>query len=191
LLLDATIESLIDRGYRETTTTDVVRRAGRTRGAQVHHFPRKIELVQAATLHLARKVREELHLQAARLTLGQSRADAAITLLWSTYTGPLFWAALELIVAGRTDEELRPALTSLQEEVGRTLHEFCKDLFGPGAEGNRALYDAIDLSIRFMDGLALAGILKDGEWRDRLLEKWSKLVRPLFEEAERSLPLDT
>ena len=125
------------------------------------------------------------------MTPGQSRADAAIALLWSTYTGPLFWAALELIVAGRTDEELRPALTSLQEEVGRTLHEFCKDLFGPGEEGNRALYEAIDLSIRFMDGLALAGILKDGEWRDRLLEKWSKLVRPLFEEAERSLPLDT
>jgi len=42
-----------------------------------------------------------------------------------------------------------------------------------------------------MDGLALAGILKDGKWRDRLLEKWSKLVRPLFEEAECSLPLDT
>ena len=61
LLLDATIESLIDRGYRDTTTTDVVRRAGLTRGAQVYHFPRKIELVQAATLHLARKVREELH----------------------------------------------------------------------------------------------------------------------------------
>ena len=55
------------------------------------------------------------------MTPGQSRADAAIALLWSTYTGPLFWAALELIVAGRTDEELRPALTSLQEEVGRTL----------------------------------------------------------------------
>jgi len=142
LLLDATIESLIDRGYRDTTT-DVVRRAGLTRGAQVHHFPRKIELVQAATLQLTRKVREELHLQAARLTPGQSRADAAIALLWSTYTGPLFWAALELIVAGRTDEELRPALTRLQEEVGRTMHEFCKDLFGPGEEGNRALYNAI------------------------------------------------
>src|SRR5215467_12554774 len=81
LLLDATIQSPIDRGYRETSTTDVVRRAGLTREAQVHHFPRQIDLVQAATLHLARKVREELHVQAARLTSGQSRDDAAITLL--------------------------------------------------------------------------------------------------------------
>jgi AcrR family transcriptional regulator len=187
LLLDATIESLADQGYCETTTTDVVLRAGLTRGAQVHHFPRKTEMVQASAVHLARRVREELHRQAAQLTPGHNKADAAVSLLWSTYTGPLFWAALELIVAGRTDPELRPALSSLHDEVERTVHEFCKDLFGASAEGNHALYDAVDLSIRFMDGLALAGIVKDGAWRAHLLEKWRKLVGPLFEEVERSL----
>src|SRR5687767_4439256 len=59
-LLDATVECLVDLGYAKTTTTEVVRRAGVSRGAQVHHFPTKADLVQNAVVHLASKRREEL-----------------------------------------------------------------------------------------------------------------------------------
>src|SRR5205085_9670279 len=51
-LLDATLECLAELGYAGTTTTEVVRRAGLSRGAQVHDFPTKAELVVAAVEHL-------------------------------------------------------------------------------------------------------------------------------------------
>ncbi len=47
-LLDATIESLLERGYSATTTRDVAERAGVSQGAQQHYFPTKASLVLAA-----------------------------------------------------------------------------------------------------------------------------------------------
>ncbi len=40
-LLDATVACLFERGYAGTTTTELARRAGVSRGAQMHHFPKK------------------------------------------------------------------------------------------------------------------------------------------------------
>ena len=51
-LLDATIDCLIELGWSGTSTTEVVRRAGVSRGAQVHHYPTKEDLVLAAVEHL-------------------------------------------------------------------------------------------------------------------------------------------
>src|SRR5205823_12845827 len=58
-LLDATLECLAELGYAGTTATEVVRRAGLSRGAQVHHFPTKAELVVAAVEHLFQRRHEE------------------------------------------------------------------------------------------------------------------------------------
>jgi len=52
-LLDATIECLVEYGYTGTTVTRIADRAGVTRGAQVHHFRTKDDLVTAAVKHLA------------------------------------------------------------------------------------------------------------------------------------------
>ena len=47
-LMDATVACLFERGYAGTTTTEIASRAGVSRGAQLHHFPRKDELVVSA-----------------------------------------------------------------------------------------------------------------------------------------------
>lgn len=55
LLLDATIDCLIEFGYANTTTARVAERAGVSRGAQVHHFTTKTALLAEAIRHLAVK----------------------------------------------------------------------------------------------------------------------------------------
>src|SRR5688572_25187232 len=52
-LLDAAVESLIEVGFARTTTLEVQRRADVSRGALLHHFPSKAELLVAAIAHLA------------------------------------------------------------------------------------------------------------------------------------------
>ncbi len=183
LLLDATIESLIEVGYGAMSTTDVVRRAGVSRGAQVHQLARKLDLVQAAIRHLALKGGQELDAAMAKLPDDGSRAYAALELLWRTYEGPFFWAAIELVVAGRTDQELQPALTKLHETIGETMHEFYVHLFGPGAVGNIRLHEMVELSIQFMNGLALVKPGKGEQWCRQQLELWVRTVRPLVKEA--------
>jgi len=51
-LMDATIECLVERGFGGTSTTLVSELAGVSRGAQLHHFPTKNDLVVAAVEHL-------------------------------------------------------------------------------------------------------------------------------------------
>jgi AcrR family transcriptional regulator len=100
-LLDATIASLVEVGYASTTTTAVCERAGVSRGAQVHHFPRKQDLVVAAVAHLAARRAAELRRRAEAVpdANGADRIDALLELVTDAFGGPLFDAALELWVA--------------------------------------------------------------------------------------------
>ncbi len=66
-LLDATVELLVERGFAGTTTTLVSERAGVSRGAQLHHFPTKNDLVVAAVEHLTEVRGAELAAAAAAL----------------------------------------------------------------------------------------------------------------------------
>src|SRR5262245_56941941 len=100
-LLDATIDCLPELGYAGTTTTEVAERAGVSRGAQLHHFPTKEELVLAAVEHLFHKRNAELLAAFARLPAGTDRPAAAIDLLWKIIGADTFYAWLELAVAGR------------------------------------------------------------------------------------------
>jgi AcrR family transcriptional regulator len=53
VLLDAAVDSLVEHGFAGTTTLEVQRRAGVSRGALLHHFPSKAELLVATIGHLA------------------------------------------------------------------------------------------------------------------------------------------
>ena len=46
------MECLAELGWSGTSTTEVARRAGVSRGAQQHHYPTKMLLVAAALEHL-------------------------------------------------------------------------------------------------------------------------------------------
>jgi AcrR family transcriptional regulator len=112
-LLDATVSSLVELGYRGTTTLEVERRAGVSRGARIHHFPNKAALLAAA----GDQVYEELSSRyaeafgATQRRRGElQRMRAGLRVLWGIYQQPQFTASLELNSAARTDVELRQAL---------------------------------------------------------------------------------
>src|SRR3954471_11631573 len=105
-LLEATIECLVDHGWSGTSTTLVSQRAGVSRGAQLHHFPTKNDLVVAAVEHLAEKRGAALSACAAGLSSGERRTRGVLEMLADHFTGPVFTAPLELWVAARPDEQL-------------------------------------------------------------------------------------
>ena len=53
-LLEATLQSLAEDGYAGSTLSSIVRRAGVSRGAQVHHYPNKQALMLDAAEDLLR-----------------------------------------------------------------------------------------------------------------------------------------
>lgn len=158
-LLDATIDCLVEYGYADTTTNRIVERAGVSRGAQVHHFPTKAELVAEAVRHLAQRRGEELRSEAERLPEGPDRVSAALDLLWKIHKGPLFQAALELWVAARTDEELRRALASVERDIQTGLAAMAADLFGSDAARSPGFEENVTLALSTMQGTAMVTTL--------------------------------
>jgi len=112
-LLDATIESLIECGYSATTTLEIERRAGASRGARIHHFPTKASLLAAAVDHLYDQVSnsyEQAFGIAAPGISDAQRVSGGLRRLWEIFRGREYSAVIELTVAARTDEELRLCL---------------------------------------------------------------------------------
>src|ERR1700687_266984 len=154
-LLDATVECLSELGYARTTTTEIAKRARLSRGAQLHHFPTKAELVTTAVDHLFARRTEEFRAAFADLPAGVDRVTAAIDLLWSMVSGPTFYAWLELMVAARTDAELRPVVSAMAERFTHTVQRTFHDLF-PRPTLPSPFFDiAPTFAFALMKGLAL------------------------------------
>lgn len=177
-LLEATIESLVEVGYASTTTTGVCERAGVSRGAQVHHFPRKQDLVVAAVAVLAARNVHVLRERATALPpdAAGDRLAAVIDLVAETFGGPLFTAALELWIASRTDPELHAALIPFERGAGRGLMQLWREVAGDLA--THPNFDAVlELTLHLARGMALQKILrKDDTARRRSLDVWRHLA---------------
>ena len=186
-LLEATVECLLERGYAGTTTTEIAGRAGLSRGAQLHHFPTKAELVITAVEYLADRRHAEFVAAFARLPAGTDRAGAAIDLLWPILSGPTFYAWLELVVAARTDPELRVSVTGAAGRVIDKVVQTFRTLF-PAAESGALPPDLPPkFAFALLNGMALEKILKpDDPDLPRLLDVLKALARLVQVPASRS-----
>jgi AcrR family transcriptional regulator len=175
-LLEATIDCLVERGWSGTSTTLVSERAGVSRGAQLHHFPTKNDLVLAAVEHLSETRQEEMASRVAKLPTGSRRTRAVLEMLAELFTGPLFLAALELWVAARTDASLRQAVGDLEARVGRAAHRRAVEALDVDETepGHRELVQA---TLDLVRGLGLATTLSDdAARRGRILDQWAKTL---------------
>jgi AcrR family transcriptional regulator len=175
-LLDATVECLVERGWSGTSTTLVSQRAGVSRGAQLHHFPTKNDLVIAAVEHLSEVRGQELADAAAALPTGRRRTRAVLEMLAEHFTSPVFTAALELWVAARTDPQLAEAVGPLEQRIGREIHRHTVELLevDESAAGTRELVQA---TLDLVRGLGLANTLTDdAARRARILDRWAAVL---------------
>jgi len=185
-LLDATLECLAELGYARTTTTEIAERGGVSRGAQLHHFPTKAELVTEAVAYLFERRDEEFRAAFAKLPADAERGAAAVDILWSMVSGTTFHAWLELAVAARTDPVLRPKVAALttrfSENVSRTFHE----LF-PRPDHAPYWDLAPTFTFALLEGLALdAMVTPESKDIDRVLDIWRGVARLVMSTAPRS-----
>lgn len=175
-LLDATVELLVDKGYAGTTSMLVSERAGVSRGAQLHHFPTKNQLVLAAVEHLRVQRGDVLARAAADLPRGERRTRAVLDMLGEHFAGPVFAAALELWVAARTDETLRGAVAEYEQRLGRDTHRSTVELLGAD-EQRPGVRELVQATLDLCRGLGLANTLADDRARRRrVLDRWAGVL---------------
>ena len=174
-LLEATVECLVELGWAGTTTTVVSERAGVSRGAQLHHFPSKQELVVAAVEHLSERRREVIAESAANLPK-KGRTRAILDVLSQQFVSPVFYAALELWVAARSDAELRRAVAPRERRVGRETHAWAVTMLevDESVGRNRELVQG---TLDLLRGLGLASALSDdSRRRAAVLDAWATVL---------------
>jgi AcrR family transcriptional regulator len=158
-LLDATAACLAELGYGHTSTTEVCHRAGVSRGAMLHHFPSKAVLVAAACDHVFQRRVEEFRAAIAQVPVGGDRIGAAIDITWAMFKSDTFAAWYELIMAGRTDPDLRPHVSVVAGRMIQTIQDTWFELFEPPISDHPdavALYQtAPTFLFAVLDGLAV------------------------------------
>ena len=186
-ILDAAISCFIELGYTNVTTAKVASAAGVSRGAMLHHFPSKTELIQAAVEYLHVKLLEDYTERVKSISpklKDRKFRRAGIDAYWQHLTGDLFTAYHELCVAGRTDSELKAILEKSSVKFDMHVQESNKELFKDWeGTGDRFLL-AMDVTKFMMEGLAVGQLVVDREERvNRLLDYLADRLEEIFQEG--------
>ena len=180
----------MDRGYAGTTTQEVGRRAGVSRGTLLHHFPTRTRMVVWALDHVLAERLAEFRRAADALPAGGARAGQLARLLWTTLRGPTFYAWLELAVASRTDDELRSEMRQLMVDWEARVQELYRSLV-PRGDLDPAVYDLL-MPVIFgaLNNLAIDAIYRDPDEIDAIFEGIVGLVETVEARLPLGLPLD-
>jgi len=183
-ILEAAIDCFIKLGYTNVTTAKVADFAGVSRGAMLHHFPSKTELIQAAVefLHdkLLKQYTHKVSLIPASLE-GKERRRAGLDAYWSYLNDDLFKAYHELCVAGRTDNELKTIIDSSTIRFEEHVNETSKELFKEWKDRGDLYLMAMDISKSLMEGMAVGqwGVDKDIRQK-RLMDYLADRLEEIF-----------
>lgn len=155
-VLDAAIMCLYEVGYSATTTTLVAAKAGVSRGALLHQFPTKSDLMVAVTEHVV-----SIHNKARRETLasipeGLERFLALTQTVWKTSGTPRQVTFLEIAMGARSDPELAARLPEAALRINHEQRERVWRMAEHAGMKDRELVDVLFLlSVATMRGLAI------------------------------------
>lgn len=170
-IVEAALRCFVELGYSGTTTTVIAERAGLSRGAMLHHFPSKVDIVRAAVEHLHGKRLKAFRKSIDRLPRDGDRARRALEAYWEHVKHPMYVAFLELWVAARTDPELEQILRPAQQAFEAEWHQTAVEVFPEWKSAGENFDVALDLVHYVMDGMAVSFLTHDqGDSAKRLLD---------------------
>lgn len=176
-ILDAAVDVLIEQGLAKTTTLEVQKQAGVSRGALLHHFPKHADLLSMTVRQLVKLNEQAVWDEAEKLDHLSDPLAKAIWALANAYAHPSFIAELELWIASRSDETLRQALRSVEKDAVADRDRVLTKLFD-GHLDDPATQQAIALTTEFVRGLAISSLLRnDTTLRDQLIADWVRTVK--------------
>lgn len=193
LILDAALECFYELGYARTTTEQVARKAGVSRGAMLHHFPSRFDLIHAAVEHLSTQrlatfERAELRIQR---NAEHTNVGEGIDAYWKQLNSRPFVVFHELQVASRTDPDLRKALVpAIREFDARRVH-LSSQVF-PDLSHSRNFMLGNLLTTFLLEGMAVNQFTRrSGKWVNIVLDDLKARLGELFEDVVGVKPRST
>ncbi len=175
LILDAAVICFYELGYASTTTGNIAKQAGVSRGAMLHHFPTRFDLIKAAVLHINQKRLARFSEEETKTQQGaeHSRVEEGIDTYWSELNTPAFVVFHELKVAARTDKELEKVLIPALKEFDQAFYEAVCQIF-PDLALSEAFVRGNYLTQYLLEGMAAAKMIDGAPVPDKKMIAWLK-----------------
>ena len=156
LILDSAIECLYEEGYSATSTALIAAKAGLSRGAMMHHYPTKLDLIQALIKHLAEKRKNGFsYLVKAIPNTKRLEQEAGLEAYWKLLISNEYIAFQELRNAARTDNQYSEMLRLATTEIEEEWRDFVLTLFPEWKTKPDKFVLAMDLTQFLMEGMAM------------------------------------
>jgi AcrR family transcriptional regulator len=182
-LIDATIEVLVDEGYRGLTTRRIADRAGVAQSTLMHHFETREALITEAipriAMGLASDALGQIDLAALR---DPKHREAVLDAVWREFTSPQALAAATLWAAAWSEPELAMTLREVEQRLNPIISATAGALL-PDLPSDPRFPALIDASISLIRGLVNA-IPVSG--RTEVEARWAT-IKPLILDAAAEL----
>ncbi len=180
-LLKATIDVLMRRGYSGLTTKEVATTAGLSNGALVHHYASKAELVIAATAAVYDECIERGQRVARTPEAIKNPVEGFMTDCLSVYFDWPYLAAIEIIVAARTDQQLMGRIIPVMQNYRTTTNTLWLKVFREAGYTPTQARTILNLTLNMVRGLAVHRLWQqDQEYFDHYLKEWVKTIKKQF-----------
>ena len=187
-LLEATIDSLSEVGYAATSTYAVCKRAGVSQGALFNHFPKRIDLIVAATEAICAQHLDRYATATAGLTeLDEGQLRAVVEFIRASSRTREHHAWHEVMVAARTDEELRERVAGSLSAFEQSLLRTAAAVFGTHDERLGVL--TLSIMHMFDSEAVTTSVYPNPDIEEERIRWATDLLRTALGEVESALPL--
>ncbi|MGJ7462121.1 TetR/AcrR family transcriptional regulator [Halomonas sp. MA07-2] len=179
-ITQATIECILEKGIRATSTVDVARQAGVSRGALVHHYPSKNSLMKAALEDLLNREVDSVRDMAMKVKNGELDFDSLLIALHEHFKGDMFMVTLEFLTNARTDPAIMEVLVTIAERFNYSLEQIWEQMVTSADHSSYQKRVALNATLCMMRGMGAQSIWRDDPelYRDMLLF-WKKTLQEL------------
>ena len=171
-IMEAAINCFVTLGYTNTTITNIADEATLSRGAMMHHFESRLDVIKSAISYLVDKRLQEFetHLESIsdpdnRDVVNSESLKATVNSLWDYFRLPSFYAFQELLITSRTDAELGDIVNAAQQRLDLGVSDAIGNYFPIWSDKKSALTLINDLFHFALQGMAMSDMLKQDEER--------------------------
>ena len=177
-ILQAAATVLREHGYAGFRTEVVAQEAGLSRGAMLHHFPRKNDLLIATHKELYKRALEE-SLRVMKKNAKANDLDAMIADGEAFFLGGHFFSVLDVVLSAFTDPDLRDEILNISRNARLPIEQAWRERLS--ASVPQALADDIVfMTLNMIRGYAMRTLWdEDSERYKRMVSMWKQMIELL------------
>ncbi|MBO6827835.1 MAG: TetR/AcrR family transcriptional regulator [Sneathiella sp.] len=176
-VLQATLDQIYECGIQASSTTEIVKRAGVSRGAMLHHFPVKEQLIATAIEKLLEDEIALIRREAEAFASKEKTIDELVDFLWERFSGRLFMITIDFLSSARTDDKLREAVIPVSLHFHESLNEIWMQFFPHEKMSSNEIQTLLNTTLCLMRGMGIQTVIRqDPAYFEGIRDYWKKLL---------------